>query len=81
MMKQTPASREANSAQRVMKSLKPQEEIKVNITKNVTGSELDSVLQGVGAFTKCFNQDDKYVVDIKVEKVILEEQEASTEQA
>lgn len=80
-MKQTPASKAANEGQKVLKSIKPQEEIKLNITKNVTGNELDSVLQGVSAFAKCFNQDDKYIVDIKVEKVIPEDPEASTEQA
>jgi len=68
-MRNTPATNAANTPQKVMKSIQPKEEIAVNITKKVSGSELDNVLQGVGAFTKCFSQEDNYMVEIKVEKV------------
>lgn len=67
-----------NKAQIVRKSIQPQEEIVLNITKQITGGELGKVLQGVEAFTKCFNQEDGYIVNIKVEKKIqISAQEAS----
>jgi hypothetical protein len=71
MEKTTPKTKTENAAQKILKSIQPQEKIVVSITKQVSGGELDSVLQGVGAFTKCFNQEDRYIVGINVEKVIL----------
>lgn len=70
MVDKTPKGRNSNDSQKVLKSIQPQEQIVMNITKQVSGSELGTVLQGVDAFAKCFSKDDKYSVEIKVEKVI-----------
>jgi hypothetical protein len=71
-MMRTPATKIENKAQKVRKSLEPQEEITINIVKTVTGSYLVEVLAGVAAFTKSFKENDKFQVTIKVEKKIEE---------
>lgn len=54
--------------QRQLKGIAPCEEIAVNVVKKVTGKELGNVLGGIEGFTKCFNPDDEYMVEIKVQK-------------
>jgi hypothetical protein len=58
------------SSQRVLKSIEPQEQILMAISKRVSGQDLGSILNGLEAFTKCFDASDQYKVDIKVEKII-----------
>jgi hypothetical protein len=65
----TPATKAANAAQKVLKSIQPREEIALNIIKKVSGMELETVLQGVEAFTKSFSQDDEYMVEIRIDKI------------
>lgn len=57
-------------SQRVLKSIQPQEQISMGISKKVSGGYLGSILKGLEAFTKCFDDADQYQVDIKVEKII-----------
>lgn len=59
-----------NSPQKVLKSIDPQEQILMSITKKVEGKDFEKILNGLVAFTKCFEDADKYKIDIKVEKVI-----------
>lgn len=69
-MPTTPKTKSENAVQKVLKSIQSQEEIKVSISRQVSGHDLGNILQGINAFTQCFNQDDKYIVEIKVAKVI-----------
>jgi hypothetical protein len=59
-----------NTSQQVQKSLPSLEGITLDVVKDVTGNELDNVLKGIGAFTKSFKQDDRYMVTIHIEKSV-----------
>ncbi len=59
-----------NPNQRVLKSIQPQEQIVMAISKKVSGTFLGNILKGLEAFSKCFEETDQYQVDIKVEKII-----------
>lgn len=69
-MATTPRTKTVNEAQKVLKSIEPQEEIRINISKKVTGSELENALSGIAAFTKVFDMNDKYMLEVKVSKLI-----------
>lgn len=69
---QTPKTKNSNAPQNVLKSIQPQEEISMNVSKEVNGRELNSVLTGISAFTKVFNETDKYNLEVKVSKIIEE---------
>lgn len=62
--------KDSNAPQRVLKSLEPPEEIIMNISQKVSGSSLANLLKGIEEFRKCFSEDDQYIVQIKLEKVI-----------
>lgn len=69
---QTPKTKNSNDPQNVLKSIRPQEEITMNVSKEVNGKELNSVLTGISAFTNVFNETDKYKLEVKVSKIIEE---------
>lgn len=71
MSKETPATQSANTPQRVLKSLQPEQNVLTIIT-SLTGGEMENILQCVASFTKCFECKDKYIVAIKVERVLQE---------
>ena len=75
MANKVPASEKANTPQKVLKSIQPVEIITMNIVKKVTGEELEKMLQGITAFTKCIGAEDQYEVSIKVAKLIETEQD------
>lgn len=80
-MEKTPKGKNGNDPQRVLKSIQPAERIVIDITKQSSGTALESILMGVSAFTKCFSDEDKYSVEIKIEKVMESElQESETSQ-
>lgn len=69
---QTPKTKNSNAPQNVLKSIEAQEEITMNVSKEVNGKELNSVLTGISAFTNVFNETDKYKLEVKVAKIIEE---------
>lgn len=77
-MKRTPATNASNTPQRDLKSIDT-EQIAVNIVKRVSGNDLGRVLQGVTAFTQCFDAADQYEVTIRVDKLITKEESGNAE--
>lgn len=69
---QTMKTKNSNTPQNVLKSIPPHEEITVNVSKEVNGKELNSVLTGISAFTNVFSETDKYKLEVKVSKIIEE---------
>ncbi|SDI49670.1 hypothetical protein [Paenibacillus naphthalenovorans] len=69
-MRETPAGRNRNNAQRELKSIAPQHKVGLDIVTRVSGDELEKMMQGATAFTKCFDPADQYEVTIRVEKII-----------
>lgn len=69
---QTQKTKNSNAPQNVLKSIPAQEEITMNVSKEVNGKELNSVLTGISAFTNVFNETDKYKLEVKVSKIIEE---------
>ncbi|MDP4092577.1 MAG: hypothetical protein Q8920_04380 [Bacillota bacterium] len=63
-------TKDSNTSQRVLKSIEPAEEITINISQKVSGSNLGNVIKALDDFRKCFNETDEYSVQIKVDKVI-----------
>lgn len=63
-----------NDPQTVLKSIKPLEEISINISKKLNGKEVDDTLKAVAAFTNTFGADDQYEITVKVTKIIENEE-------
>ena len=78
-MARAPASKKRNDPQTVLKSLATTPEISMNVTKKVSGDELERIFQGVSAFTKAFNPADEYEVAIRLDKLEPATKAASSE--
>lgn len=72
MGKITPATVNSNAPQKVLKTLElePVQKIDISISKEVCGKDLGNILSGVMAFTGAFSDGDRYMLDVKVSKLI-----------
>ncbi|MGF9798637.1 hypothetical protein [Brevibacillus agri] len=73
-MTTTPKTKQANTPQPRLKAIQQPQEIAVRINRRVSGDDLGKMLQGVMAFTQCFDAGDEYEVTLQVDKVMKEDE-------